>query len=145
MIRVERDPQFWAWVLADAGDVMGLDASQLAPVLAMETMTPLAAEHGGFLVCQMDGFGAHREFHTAFRTEGRGREAHCAAKEAIRQQFADGVLMLSTFEMFDNRLSRPPLSFGFAKVGELDTPLGRAAYWTLTREAWEASPAGRRH
>jgi hypothetical protein len=145
MLRIERDPKFWAWVLADAGgEVMGLTPADLGPMLALDTLTPLASAHGGFLFCALDGFGAQREFHSAFRTEGRGREVHQAAKEAIRLQFGEGVLMLSTFEMLDNRLSRPPVSFGFERHGEIATPIGAAAYWTLTRDHWLASPAGRR-
>jgi hypothetical protein len=145
MIRVERSPEFWLWVLADiGGEVGGLSAENLMPLLNLPTMTPLAAEHGGFLVCAMDGCGAHREFHTAFRREGWGREAHDAAKEAVRLQFAEGVLMLSTFETLDNKRSRPPLSFGFERHGEIDAPIGRVAFWTLTRDRWNASPAGRR-
>lgn len=122
-----------------------MDPEEIGKWAESPLVLPLAFEHGGFLICRLDGFGAQREFHTLFTPEGWGREAHEAAVEAVHHCFAIGTLALSTFEPLDNRRARPPLSFGFERLGERDSPIGPVAYWILTKDRWEKSPAGRRH
>jgi hypothetical protein len=153
-VRIERDPAFWAQVLAHPEVARGAafdQAIDIAAVVGNPAVLPLRAEHGGFLICALDAAGWVRELHSLFTPEGWGREVHAAAKAALSLCFDDGMQALATYEARSNPRSRPPRSFGFSSMGEF-TPAGRlgprfAAVemrgWILTRRTWEASPAFR--
>lgn len=148
MIRIERDRQFWLDVAshpAVAGSVMGLDAQAVADHAQDPRILPLASEHGGFLFCQLDGLGFVRELHTLYMPQGWGREVLQAAKEAFTVVF-EIAQIVTTYEMRANHRSQPPRSFGFVAAGDWQTSIvGDLRAWVLTREAWQQSPAHRRH
>lgn len=118
----------------------------IGALVAHPLVTPLRAEHGGFLFIRLDPLGRVLELHTLFTPEGWGREVHRAAKAAFDRVFTEGGQMVVTSEVEDNRRSQPPRSFGFATAGDFEpTPYAaRFRTWFLTREAWEGSPARRR-
>ncbi len=106
------------------------------------SITPLRAEHGGFLFLKLDGLGKVQELHTMFTPEGWGREALLAAKFAFAEIFARGASVVTTSEVAGNWRSQPPKSFGFRAAGPFEPALGESLRtWILTREAWEVSPA----
>lgn len=148
MIRIERDPEWWVAIASHpalAGALMGLRPEALAPLIALDGMMPVAAEHGGFLFAQLDGLGFVRELHTLFTPEGWGREVAAAGKQALGMLFDGPCRALTTVETAENPASRPPRSFGFQQIGDWsETTVGEARPWLLTKEAWTASPARRR-
>lgn len=148
MIRVERDPEFWTQIAQHpvvAGLLGHFTSAQIADVIALPTVLPLAAEHGGFLFSGIDSASRVAELHTLFAPEGWGREVHQAAKEAFDHVFGVGVDMVLTYEMAGNAHSRPPRSFGFRPMSEMKaTPYGDGRLWMLSHEAWLASPGRRR-
>lgn len=146
MIREERDPAWWARI-AEHPEVkphitLGADFD-LAAVVQHPSVTPLAADHGGFIFARLDGLGRVHELHTLFTPEGWGREVTGAAKHAFAAMFDRGADLIVTQEVDGNRRSQPPRSFRFAPCGDFRaSPLGPALRsWVLTRDAWEASPA----
>lgn len=149
-LRVERDPAFWAAVLAHPQVAQGATvgrAVDIAAIVCHPQVLPLRAEHGGFLVCALDPAGWLRELHSLFTPEGWGREVNQAAKALLVHCFAEGMQGLVTYEASLNPRSRPPLSFGFQPMGDF-TPAPHIAAelrgWILTRRAWEGSPAAKR-
>lgn len=144
MIREERDPAFWVRVAshpACAGAIDGGSPHDIANIANRPHVTPLATDHGGYLFAQLDGLGTTYEIHAVFTPEGWGREANLALKEALR---AFDWNLLVTYQT-TNPHSRPARSFGFRPIGERQTVLGPVTVWSLTRPAWEASPAFRSH
>jgi hypothetical protein len=152
MICENRNPAFWQAV-ADHPEVasrilLGGPTFDVAATVADQRVMPLAAEHGGFLVFQLDGLGRLFEVHTLFTPEGWGREVLNAAKESLDIMF-NGLhaAMLTTYEVEGNWRSAPPRSFGWQAVGDF-TPNPyypqRMRFWFLTLGAWESSPAHRR-
>lgn len=153
-LRVERDPAFWAAVLACPEVAQGAafgQAIDIAAVVANPAILPLRAEHGGFLVCALDPAGWLRELHSLFTPAGWGREVHGAGKAMLVRCFGEGMQALATYEARANPRSRPPVSFGFQPMGDFSPAPHIAAEvapdlrgWILTRRAWEGSPAARR-
>jgi hypothetical protein len=148
VIRIERDPRFWTAVAAHpavSGAVLGLAPERIGELAARPDMLPLAATHGGFLFARMDAMGFVAELHTLFTPEGWGREAMTAGVMALNALWLTGYQVLTTFEVEANRMSRPPITFGFQRAGDWrETPVGRLRMWILTRAGWEASPASTR-
>jgi len=147
VIRVERSPAFWRAVVdhpAVSHVTMGLPVD-IEGMVAHESVTPLASEHGGFLFCRLDGLGRVFELHTMFLPEGRGREVSGAAKLAFARMFETGARVITTYEV--EGWSAPPLSFGWRSVGGFEaSAIGQVRTWVLTLDGWEASPArGRLH
>ena len=131
---------------AVAGALLGLDPEAVGALAARPDLLPLASEHGGFFFGRTDAMGFSCELHTLFTPEGWGREVLLAALEAFAMVFSLGFALVTTFEVETNAKSRPPLTFGFAIAGDWrETPVGTLRLWILTREAWMASPARRRH
>ena len=149
MIRIERDPAWWTAIAAHpavAGALLGLAPEAVGALAARPDLLPLAADHGGFFFGRSDATGFSCELHTLFTPEGWGREVLLAALEAFSMVFSLGFSLVTTFEVEGNAKSRPPLTFGFAIAGDWrETPVGPLRLWILTREAWTASPARRRH
>lgn len=140
MIREERDPTFWDAVAQHpevrAGALLGLPLS-LAEVVQNPSVTPLAAEHGGYLFCRLD-WGRVYELHSLFTPEGWGREALVAAKQSLALMWDRGMQVLTTYEVEGNWRSRPPLSFGFQPAGDFAPAFGCSLKtWILTRAAYE--------
>ena len=147
-IRVERDARFWERVAghpAVAPTLMGLDPEAVGRLAGQPEVLPLAARHGGFLFARRDPAGFVCELHTLFTPEGWGREALVAGAAALGAVWLAGFQVVTTLEVQANPRSRPPLTFGFTRAGDWRaTPIGPSRLWTLSRQAWEASPARRR-
>lgn len=148
MIRVERSAIWWAEIAADpavaAANGRAYSAEEIALVMAMPTVTPLADEHGGFWFVALDSFARVFEMHTMFTPAGWGREVHGAAKEAFHRMFSGTCEIITTYQIEANQRSQPPRSFGFKPVGGVaPSPMGPARTWMLTSDAWLTSPGGR--
>ena len=147
MIRLERNPQFWSAIAshpAVAPTLMGLPPGRLGALAKRDDMLPLASEHGGFLFGRLDTLGFTCELHTLFTPEGWGREALTSGVQALGVVWALGYQMVVTYESEQNPKSRPPRTFRFTQNGEWrSTILGRLRLWSLTRTAWDSSPARR--
>ncbi len=149
MIRVERDPDWWADVAshpAVQGTLFG-SADAVGAVALNPAVLPLAADNGGFFFARMDVAGFALELHTLFRPKGWGREVHGAAKEAFEYVFARGCQVVVTYQVEGNERSQPPRSFRFVQAGEYrhaGDAAARFRAWVLTKSAWEDSPAHRR-
>lgn len=141
MIREERDPSFWEDI-ANHPAVEHIKHGLPFDVEALvqdPSVTPLAAEHGGFLLFRLDGLGRVFEMHTLFTPEGWGREVNAAGKAMLVRMFQTASL-ITTYEGYP-----PPKSFGWRTAGDFsDSAIGVVRTWFLTKEAWENSPAGRR-
>ena len=147
MIRIERDPAFWARIASHpevAPTLMGLSAEKVGALAGRPDMLPLAGDHGGFLFARLDALGFVCELHTLFTPEGWGRGALTAGVQALGVVWALGYQSILTFEVHANARSRPPRTFGFVQAAEWRaTPLGDLRLWTLTPSAWETSSARR--
>lgn len=145
MISENRDPAFWVGVASHpevAKTLHGATPQQVADLAVLERTLPLASEHGGFLFVQLDSLGRLYELHTLFTPEGWGREVNRAGKDALQIVFKTAQAV-TTYETADWR-SRPPKSFGFRPCGAFaPSPYGDLRTWIVTKDAWEASPAGR--
>lgn len=150
MIREERDWTFWQ-MIADHPDVshhvnLGKDF-KLDRVVMHPSVMPLASENGGFLFCRIDGIGRVYELHTMYQPAGWGREVAKTSKLAFDRVFRSGAQIIVTYEVKGWWRSRPPLSHGWKKAGDFEVSESLAAEvrsWVLTRDAWIASPVGRR-
>lgn len=146
-VRLERDPGFWLDVAhdPDVASRMGVVPDDvLLGLIAKPGVLPIASENGGFLFSYLDALHRVCELHTMFKPAGWGREVHGAAKEAFNLVFAEGVALVVTYQTEGNRLSQPPVTFGFVAVGEFEpSVIGPIKTWMLTRTAWRASHAGK--
>lgn len=149
MIRLERNPEFWHSVSQHPDVLPHISMGQefdIREVVAHPGVTPLASEHGGFLFVRLDAFGFLQELHTLYTPEGWGKEVAKAAREAFTRMFEGGAQMITTYEQEGHWRSKPPKSHGWSPVGEevdVNLPL-RLKMWILTRDAWLASPVGKR-
>lgn len=144
---IDRDPAFWLAVYEHpmVKPYVGLGREiDIAGFVSEPAVMPWRGDHGGYLFTRLDGLGRVLELHSLFTPQGWGREALMVAKCAFVAMFETADLLV-THEVFGNPRSRPPRSFRFAPAGEFRPALG--AYlrtWTLTRTAWEGSPARRK-
>lgn len=133
-------------MIADDPDVrphitLGHDLD-IRAVVEHPRVTALRSQNGGFLFVQLDGIGRVFELHTLYKPEGWGREVLLSAKQAFAAIFAAGAQVVVTYEVEGWKRSQPPLSFGFKPAGDFAPALGTALRtWTLTRSAWDLSPA----
>jgi hypothetical protein len=145
VIRLERSPDFWR-ELVDHPAVSHVKMGQafaIEDIIGLDSVTPLATDHGGFLFIRLDGLSRVFELHTMFRPEGRGRDLTTAAKDAFSRMFNNGAMIITTYEV--EGWAAPPLSFGWRSVGGFEpTDYGSMRTWVLTLEAWKGSPAFRR-
>lgn len=148
MIRVERDAAWWLAVLSHPEvkrTLYGERPETVANFVHLATVTPIAAEHGGFLFSQIDALGQVLELHAAFTPEGWGREVNSAGKAALEMVFAGPCALVTACEVRDNPQCRLPKSFGFTAAGDwVETALGETRLSVLTKAAWLASPAKKR-
>lgn len=145
MIREERSAHFWTNVSEhpQVKPTTKLDPSDWPLFLARADVRPFASDHGGHLFAAMDCLGRAWELHSLFRPEAWGREVNDALKAALTVLGDWDVIV--THEVGGWWRSRPPLSYGFRRAGEFHaSPLGDLRTWTLTRAAWNSSPARRR-
>ena len=145
-IRIERDPAFWVDV-ASADEVnaalLGLPPEAIGGFAVDPRVTPIAAEHGGFMFARMDGFGFAWEMHAIFKRQGWGFKAVAAGMLAVGFMFDQGADLLMVYEVKGLPASRPPSQSGFVPVGEMrPTAVGDLRLWLLTKSAWLAAPMG---
>jgi hypothetical protein len=146
---ISRDVDFWDRVathpLVSPHIFMGKAPQTLAPLVTNPKARPYASENGGVIFLPVDALGFVVEMHTLYAPEGWGREVALNGK-----RFVDDVLktasLIITHEQESHWRSRPPRSHGWASAGDfIDAGLSaRLRLWTLTREAWVASPVGRK-
>ena len=144
-----RDAEFWDGV-ANHPEVaphifMGMEPTSLAPILDNPDNLPMRSEHGGLIFTAAGSFGMVRELHTLYTPEGWGREVAMNAKHFMREAFKDCQIIV-TQEQEGNWRSVPPKSHGWKSVGEycyVGMPV-RLKLWMLTKEAFDASPVGRK-
>lgn len=146
---INRDVAFWDRI-ASHPDVaphitMGLPLASLEPLITNERVRPYASKHGGLVFVPADSFGLTFEMHTLFTPEGWGREVAIAARTFINDVMKTASLII-THEQEGHWRSCPPRSHCWASAGDFtDAGLSaRLRLWTLTREAWIASPVGRK-
>lgn len=143
MIREDRDLAFWTDVFNHPAVrphvSMDGDLDWLPALVASERVTPLRTDGGGFLFLQLDALGRTLELHAAFLPEAWGAQVSQALKAALTR--LEGWDLIVVSEVAGNWRSRPPRSFGFRPAAEM---AGQFRTWTLTRAAWEQSPARRR-
>ena len=144
-----RDVAFWD-SLAHHPDVaphifMGMEPVTLASLILNEDNLPLRSEHGGVILTAVGSFGMAREMHTLYHPDGWGREVAKNGKLFMREAFKSCQVIL-TQEQEGNWRSVPPKSHGWKSVGDycyVGMPK-RLKLWMLTKEAFEASPVGRK-
>lgn len=148
MIREDRDVAFWSAVAehpAVAPHVsLGRDFD-ISTLIQHPLVTPLRSDHGGFLFVRIDQLGRIYDLHALFTPDAWGREVNSAFKGALSEMFRRGADIVTSLEVLDWWRSRPPRSFGFRPAGE---PFRAEGFdlrsWSLTRSAWNASPARKR-
>jgi len=146
---INRDPAFWDSVAQHpqvAPHVfMGRATSSLAGLVEHPGVLPLASENGGVLFVGIDPLGMVREMHTMYKPEGWGREVALFGRKFIEEAFKVCSL-ITTNEQEGHWRSLPPKSHGWVSSGEFrEVGLSkRVRLWLLTREAWVASPVGRK-
>lgn len=146
---IERDHHFWDKVasheLVGPHIFMGTEPFSLKEIVERDSTLPLRSEHGGVLLVGLDGFGLVREMHTLYTPEGWGREVATNGKLFMVEAFKS-TEVLFTHEQDENWRSRPPKSHGWKAVGDFHY-VGLTKHlklWMLTREAFYASPVGRK-
>lgn len=149
MIREDRNAAFWTDVYEHPQVKPHVSLGHeldLAAILDNPAITPLRAEHGGFLFFRLDHMGRAFELHTMFTPEGWGREVSLAARAAFAFMFDRGADLIVTQEVAGNPRSQPPRSFGFKPASDFrPSALGvELRSWVLTRYAWDASPVRQR-
>jgi hypothetical protein len=144
-----RDVEFWDDVArhhqVSPSVFMGLAQVSTAPLVRDERNLPLASQNGGLIFVASDSLGFSMELHTLYRPEGWGREVTEHARECFREVMKT-VSLVTTFEQEGEKQTRPPLSYGWRSAGDF-MAVGlpkRLKLWILTREAWVASPVGRK-
>lgn len=146
---INRDVAFWDAV-ASHPDVaphvfMGQGVQSLAPLIENPANRPYASANGGVLFTAHDPLGFTVEMHTLYRPEGWGREVALNGRQFIQDVFASVSLIL-THEQEGHWRSRPPKTHGWQVCGDFQACgfSKRLRLWALTKEAWLASPTGRK-
>lgn len=147
---LNRDPAFWD-AIAQHPEVapfvfMGIDQVSLAPLVENPRNSPYASENGGVIFSSLDPCGFVVEMHTLYRPEGWGREVAINGKAFVADIMDRQASMIVTNEQEGAWRTRPPKSHGWQVAGPFkDVGLSRRLrLWFLTREAWLASPVGRK-
>jgi hypothetical protein len=144
-----RDVQFWDSVATHEAVAphifMGTEAVTLAPIIEREDALPMRSENGGIIFVPVDPFRLVYEMHTLYTPEGWGREVAKQSKLFILKAFEKASLIL-THEQEGYWKSQPPKSHGWKCSGDF-CYVGyekRIRLWLLTRDAFLASPVGRK-
>lgn len=146
---IRRDAAFWDSI-AQHPEVapyvfMGIEQTTLAPIVENPRNAPCASENGGVIFSALDPVASVFEMHTLYHPKGWGREVAINGK-----RFVDAVMqsasLIVTNEQEGAWRTRPPKSHGWQSAGPFkDVGLSRRLrLWILTREAWLASPVGRK-
>lgn len=117
----------------------------LSPLIENPSNLPFASENGGVIFVGLDALGLVREMHTLYRPEGWGREVALNGKAFVNEVFKTASVIV-THEQEGNWRSVPPKSHGWKSADEY-CYIGmskRLRLWILTKEAWIASPVGRK-
>jgi hypothetical protein len=146
---INRDVAFWDRI-AQHPEVapyifMGREPETLAPLIENPAFQPYASDNGGLIFGPVDHLGFVLELHTLYTPEGWGREVAVHSKAFFQDVFRTASLIV-THEQENHWRSRPPRSHGWQASGDFKE-VGMACrlkLWTLSREAWSASPAGRK-
>lgn len=146
---IRRDVAFWDRI-ASLPEVaphifLGKGPQSLGPVIENPAVRPYASENGGLIFSPADDHGFVMDLHTLYAPEGWGREVAKFSKLAFADIFRTASLIL-THEQEGYWRSRPPRSHGWQACGDY-TDCGfprRLKLWSLSREAWNASPIGRK-
>jgi len=147
VIRIERDPAWWADIAGDlrVAERIGVSPDQIAAFICRPGVTGLATEHGGYVFSTLDSFGLVYEVHALFTPEGWGREAVNAAHEALQIMFDRGAQIIVVYQQDERNSFTPPISHGWKLAGDFrPTPMGGFRTWVLTISAWRGSTAVRR-
>lgn len=146
---INRDVAFWDRI-AQHPEVaphifMGRAPETLAPLIENPAARPYASANGGVIFLPVDHFGFVVEMHTLYVPEGWGREVAVNGKAFVQDMFRTASLIL-TYEQEGHWRSSPPRSHGWQASGDFKDAamLCRLKLWVLTREAWVASPVGRK-
>lgn len=145
MLEVNRSIDFWTKIVEhpSVGASLGMTTQEFINCVTHPRVTPLASENGGYLVIDL-GIGLIAEFHAVFTELGWGREVFNTGCELVERVFKDHDI-LTTYEIAENRNSRPPLSFGFKSENRwINTFNGDLKLWYLTKSRWADSPVYRR-
>lgn len=146
---INRDAAFWNRIATHPQVApyifMGAEPETLAPLVENPKASPYASEHGGVIFLPVDPLGFVVEMHTLYTPEGWGREVALNGKRFVNDVLQSASLIL-THEQEGNWRSRPPRSHGWVQGGDFkDAGFShRLRLWALTREAWLASPVGRK-
>lgn len=146
---INPDPVFWDGVAShpqvSPHVFMDREPESLAPLLEMQGVIPMASENGGILFMTRDPLGMVYEMHTMYKPEGWGREVAKAAKTFMHEMFKTASVLV-TQEQEGNWRSCPPKSHGWQIAGDYcNVGLSkRLRMWVLTKQAWMASPVGRK-
>ncbi len=124
---------------------VGQEPESLGPLILNPMAKPYASDHGGVIFLPVDFLGFVFEMHTLFTPEGWGREVASFGKRVMPDILQTASLIL-THEQEGCWQSRPPRSHGWRACGEFkDVGMPcRLRLWELSREAWVASPVGRK-
>lgn len=136
---MREDLAFWVDVLShpQVSHVLdGHDPESISVILDRPGVITHASKNGGLIFVPSDSLKLAYEMHTMFKPEGWGKEVFHTARKAFDSMF-EYCDLIFTYET-DHPQSRPPRTFRFAPASEFRN--GRRI-WTLTRNAWLASPA----
>jgi hypothetical protein len=146
---INRDAAFWDRIASHPAVAphifMGGEPQSLAPLVENPKAHPYASANGGAIFSPVDPLGFVVEMHTLYTPEGWGREVATFGKQFINDVLQTASLIL-THEQEGHWRSRPPKSHGWQACGdyvECGFP-HRLKLWALSREAWFASPVGRK-
>ncbi len=144
-----RDPSFWDSVAQHEAVApfvfMGEEPRSLGFLVSDERNLPLRSDNGGVILLSMDALGFYREMHTLYTPDGWGREVATAGRGFMREAFKT-CHVLFTNEQEGEYRTAPPKSHGWKPCGDFTNVglLRRLRPWMLTKEAWLASPVGRK-
>jgi hypothetical protein len=144
-VHEERRAAFWREVAGHPDVAPLVGPTTVEAWIDHPGVLPMACEHGGWIAVRMDALGLVHELHAMMTPAGRGRDSHAVCIALLLRLFASGAQLITAQEQAANRFSRAPLSFGFRPQGPfVETLIGPVRLWSLTRQAWERSPACRR-
>ena len=146
---INRDAEFWDRIafdpLVSPRVFMGLGEMSLAPLVENEKNLPFSSENGGVILVSLDHFGLVREMHALYQPQGWGREVAKAVPYFMKEAF-NTTSVIFTHEQEGEWRTSPPKSHGWKVVSDfcyVEMPK-RLRLWMLTKEAFYASPVGRK-
>jgi hypothetical protein len=143
MIRIERDPQFWADVAelpAIAPTLFGLTGGDVGAVAAMASTKPIAIEAGALLFCCWCNWSFIWEMNTFVPSADQGARVRHDLAEALNLIFEEASVIIE-FEIEGNPRTGLLQSAGASLESDWkDCPgRGRGRLWILTKARWDGS------